>query len=61
LYCLGKHYQNCGGTGLTTQTVDYVFSQIYKTYGWLNSVPYSAEGKGKIISGIIYVKGVKNQ
>ena len=24
LYCLGKHYQNTGGTGLTIQTVDFI-------------------------------------
>jgi hypothetical protein len=56
---LGKHYQNTGGTGLTVQTVDFIFTYILKTYGWLTGVPYTSEGKGNILKGSIYAKGLK--
>ena len=59
LYCLGRHYQNTAGKGINLTTVDYIFSYIYKIYGWVNAVPYSKVGKGEILSGIIYAHELK--
>lgn len=45
---------------MTSQTVDFIFYYIYKTYGWLSPVPYSKENKGSIVKALIYTKGIKN-
>ncbi len=29
MFCLGKHFQNCGGKGLAADTVDFIFSYAY--------------------------------
>jgi hypothetical protein len=46
LYCVGKHYQNCAGKGLTVSTVDYIVEYVYKLYCYLTPIPYSQEQKG---------------